>query len=248
MRNIYLKICVFLILVGSLVNCNSDDTQYQKVSANIVSEVTNDPIANVSLQVICKGSRGSGLFSSTYEISQRIVTSDIEGNFSVDLPFEDSNNFFTIYIQNQDICTDIIYPGNNFFFEEVAAQEPLKLKARKFFQMEVLVKNVSPYDENDQISIGFYHIGSNYHFAPLDAIENRADVNVPYDDSHGEVGRYLQPFWIGDNVDSTIFKRVQEGTKARISWAVTKNGVNTQFESEFIPTVENGVTYFEIEY
>lgn len=245
MKSSYLKFILLLILAPSMINCSTDDELHQEIQLRLVSEVTGEPVTGVEVLVLAQGARGTGMFASIYEVSREIAQTDSNGYANVVLNYESSENFFTIYAIDEDISTDIIRHTNSFFFEEVQGKTPLELKVRRYFPMEIIVKSINPYDDNDQISVSFFHVGSSFISAPLYKIENRGDSNEPYGSpSFGD----LQPFWIGDNVDSTIFKRVQEGTEAKISWTVTRNNMVTEFESEFIPTVQNGVTYYVINY
>ncbi len=245
MRILNGKIPFLFLLLLSVSSCLNDDLSSIDVELRLISQVTNEPIEGVEMEVISRGGRGSGIFSSTYDVDRDFTTTDSQGYAQLTLSYEDSN-FFTIYNKSGDICTGIIAPGNNFFLEEVQAQEPITLIARKFHPMEIIVKNTNPFDENDQIYVGFYHRGSNYSHAPIYNIENRGDENER--DDNPNIGGDLQPFWISDNVDATIYKRVQEGTEARISWTIIKNGEVSHFESEFIPTNVEGITYYEITY
>ncbi|WP_298900388.1 hypothetical protein [uncultured Psychroserpens sp.] len=247
MKKLCVKINLLLICACFVSSCSIDDDSYQDVRLRVISEFTGEPVSGAEVLILVQDVGGSGLFSSTYDISRKIVRTDDNGSIDTILKYENTNNFFTIYVIDEEICTDIIAHVNSFFFEEIQSEIPLELKVRKYFPMEVTVKNINPFDENDRISVSFYHVGSNYHSAPLYHIEHRGDVSEPYT-TPGVGIDGLQPLWISDNVDSTIFKRVQEGTEARISWTVTRNGEVSTFESEFIPTVQDGVTYYEINF
>ena len=234
---------IFLIsLLCIICSCSDDDLSYQDVELQLISQVTNEPLEGIEMKVISRSNRGSGIFSTNYDVDETFGVTNSDGYARLVVKHK-NDSFFTIYVQSS---TSIIEPRNSFSAEDVNAQEPLSLIVRKFHPLEVRVKNVNPFDSNDQISVSFYHQGSNFSHAPLYDIENRGDANEPYDDPSMENG--LRPLWRSNNVDATIYKRVQEGTEARISWTVIRNDEVTHFQSEFIPTNVDGITYYEINY
>lgn len=245
MNFVYRYLYCLIILLLLFTSCSLDNSDYQDIHLKILSQFNNEPIPNVDVLVLVQNVRGSGMFSSTYEISRKIIKTGKNGEINTAMRYENLNDFFTIYIIEEEICTDVLRHTNSFFFEEVLNGNPLKLYARKYFPMQIKVKNINPYNENDKISISFYHVGSNYYSAPIYDIINNGNINEFYEGA-GISG--YRPLWIGENVDSTIFKRVQEGTKVKISWEVMRNNAVTKFESEFIPTVQDGTTHYEINY
>ncbi len=56
------------------------------------------------------------------------------------------------------------------------------------------------------------------------------------------------PYWVGDNVNSSIHGHLQEGTTYVIIWSVRKNDIVVEYRSEPKNTISDELNTFEIEY
>lgn len=229
-----------------MVSCNEDDLESISFNGRLTSEVTDEPIGNITIVGRTTGVRGSGLFSSTYEIDRQEVQTNANGEFSMFVDYE-SYDFTAVNIFKGagGDCTELLEMKRNFFVAEVE-NKTFDLKARRLYPIEIRVKNVEPFDEEDSIYISIVELDPNNPYDRAFDIENFGVQNQPRDPNQTGVGENL--YWVGENVNSVLRSKVQEDAVMILHYSVYKNGNLEPYQTEPIPTVNNGVTRFELNY
>lgn len=237
---------IALILTFSFIGCNEDDLETIEVKGRLVSEVTGDPIPNVPVIGLSQSSRGTGLFSSNYDIDRQFTETDTQGFFNLSVGYEDYNsNWIWVFKGESNVCTEFLNTERIYPIPELDGNE-LTVEVRKLYPMEIKVKNVNPFDEEDSIYIHLIELMPNNPYNRLFTAENFGVENQPRNPD--QVGVIDNLYWVGENVDSVLNGLVQEDAEIMIYYSVMKNGELISYSSELIPTVNEGTTYYEINY
>lgn len=236
---------IMLVLALALVGC-SDDLSSIQVRGRVISEVTGEPLANVPVVGLSQGVRGSGIFSSTYDIDRQSVLTNVEGNFIMFLDYEDyDRNFARIFKDAGDCCTEFLNLDNPYRLGELEGRNIL-ITTREVFPVEVTVRNIDPFDENDSIYIHLVTVDPNNPYNRIFDVENFGVENQPRDPN--QTGFVDNLYWVGEDVHSILRSYIQEGGTMTLHYSVKKNGNLESYETEPIPAISNGTAYYEILY
>lgn len=239
-------ILILVALTTVLGSCSKDDLRTISVNGRVISEVTGDPIANVPVIGLAQGVQGSGIFGFTYDIDRQTVQTNAEGFFVMSLGYEDyDRNFIRIFKDASDCCTEFLNIGGVHTLAELENRN-LEVTVRKLYPITIKVKNVDPFDDNDSIYIHIIEVDPNNPYNRVFEVENFGVQNQPRDPNQTGIGDNL--YWVGQNVDAILRSFVQEEAEMTLHYSVEKDGDLTSYETVPIPTVENGVTYYEILY
>ncbi len=170
-----LIIFIFPLLFSSCV----EDTNLRAVniSGKIVSVISGKGIANATLISKVNTYGGSGILSYVREISSQRITTDTEGNFSATLYYENSGNVFLFDKEDDEYSTQILTSKKNFYLSELEGDDLLIFNVRKFEELEIKVKSIVAYDEDDTISVSIYESNTNYIRGVIYSIKNFGNIN-----------------------------------------------------------------------
>lgn len=245
-----MKATIFVLIMTALLlgSCSAEDDGQNsiEVSGKLVSEVTGEGIARGVMYVLVEEYIGSGMFGYLKEISSQEIETDEDGYFTANLRFKDKENGMLFQQINEELATGILDSKRTFKISELDGNESLIFEAREYKELIIKLKNTSPFDEEDFISISIFQSNTSYFNSVIYGIENFDDQNEPWGPPASENG--LNPFWIGDNVDSNIYGHIQEGASYIIVWNVRKNGIVTEYKSDRIETISGEINSFEINY
>ncbi len=148
--------------------------------------------------------------------------------------------------EDDEYSTHLLTSKKNFYLSELEGDDPLIFKVREYKELEIKVKSIAPYDENDAIGVYIYEKNTSYIRGVIYKIKNFEDINEPrgppaFEDRNN-------PYWVGDNVNSIIYGRLQEGTAYVIIWSVRKNDIIVEHRSEPKNTISDELNTFDIEY
>ena len=222
-----------------LIGC-SDDVDYVIVNGRVERAVNGDGIADQSVIVMTRVSKGSGFFSYTKELDRKEVVTDPNGDFSVAL-VNDVDAFVTIIYQG-----DEDYSGSGIL-RDYPINEPVIIKADKFIKFKIFVKNTNPYDENDFIKIDFF---AGITQARRTNIENFGIENTHHPaDTVYNTGAWEEASWTGIDVNSIVYYSVPESAdRFKIRWYKKKNGIETDGFTDNIPYKIDQVNPYYFEY
>lgn len=242
------KILFPLLAVLILAGCSADSDSLNsiEVSGRLVSQVTGEGVSDGLILAKVNEYHGSGMLAYTVELSSKQIQTDVNGYFTTTLNYKDEGNVFLFEQINEQVATGMLQEQENFYLSDLENGSALNFVVRKYEKLKIGLKSTSPYDENDAIEISIYQKNTNYFNNIIYQIENFGDQNQPYEDPASENG--LNPYWIGDHVDSVIYGYIQEGTSVQVKWSVRKNGIVNSFQSDFFETVSDEVNLFEINY
>ncbi len=237
-----------LMLTLILSSCSLNDGLNSKtVNGRLISSITGDGITNAEIYIRVNEYNGSGWFGYSTELDSDRATTNEDGSFTTTVYYDNQNNVVLFDMDGTEgPSTGILDSKKNFYVSELFDVDSLVFHARKYEELKIFVKSINPFDENDKISVSIFERNTNYITGVYYDIENLGDLNEPSEFTFGEGPG--QPFWIGDNIDSIIYGHLQEGTNYRILWAVTKNDIIDEFESEVFSTSSNELNTFVIEY
>lgn len=247
------KIGLMVLSLIAISSCDLDGLNRQEVSGVLISEVSGKGIANTSLTATVLSASGYGIFSSSNQVSRKEITTNHQGEFSLSVKYEDRDNWVWFTKNDEEKSTDILNIVPRFYISELD-EGPATLYVREFHPLEITVKNVDPFDSEDAIYVSvFFTVQENdndinfrYTHSVIYDIVNRLDENLPH--TYPVTDNGLRPDWIGDQVDSTIYGRLQEATTYKVIWSVRKNGVVTEYSTDFIPTDADAVNRVQIMY
>ncbi len=242
------KIFFLLLTVLLLAGCSADDDGLNsiEISGRLVSQVTGKGVSDGLILAKVNEYHGSGMLGYTVEISSKQIQTDANGYFTATLFYKNKDNVFLFEQINEQVATGMLQEQKNFYLSDLENGSPLNFVVRKYEKLEIALKSTSPYDDNDAIGISIYQNNTNYFNNIIYKIENFGDQNQPYEDPASENG--LNPYWIGDDVNSILYGYIQEGASVQIKWSVRKNGIVRNFQSDFFDTASDQVNLFEISY
>ena len=239
-----------LCIVGLLTACIDDLDESHRVYGKLISEITGEGIENAQIVLQVKEFHGTGVFSYSNTLYEVTVDTDHLGNFTANIDYDNDFNIVGFYVVNnfseEDVSTGIIGLRSNFFIHELKELDQVVFKARKLEDLEIRVKSIQPFNDEDKISISISEFNTTQTGGIVYDIINFQDPNEPGEFDGGQ--GFGQLYWIGDNVDSVIYGHLKEGTNYRINWAVTRNGVVQEFESDIFSTLSSELNFYEIRY
>jgi len=232
MRNILLIFVLFFIFQAC-----TEHEDYFVVKGRLERVINGEGIANQKIKLQVLQHYGSGLLGGKRVIDHKDVNTDANGDFSVLM--KDASNIY-IFAHTSQTDTSSGYDG------DFAAYDSVNIKINKFIKLKVSVKNTSPVDTNDYISISLY---SNTSQNFRTEIENFGVGNIHHPAEGGGEAAWDESSWIGQNVNSIVYYNVPENsTKVTIVWTKQKNGVETSGVTENIPLQPNQTNHFSFEY
>lgn len=128
--------------------------------------------------------------------------------------------------------------------EEIKANPNVIFHARQWETLKIKLKNTSPFDNNDSVSLGFLEDNTSYVNIPIYNIINNGVSNQPWP----EETNLLTPYWVGSNIDSEVFVRLQNDTTYSVFWYVRKNGVSSTFHSQMTNTLSGQINLYQINF
>lgn len=225
------KILLILGIVLLLLSCSNDD-KYITINGRVERILNGEGIPNQTVSLNIRQAHGSGQYGTYYtDIESKKVTTDLNGNFSVTVKSVD--RMFVEVFKSQD---------ENYSTFELKSFNPtdnIIVGVHKFVKFKIYVKNTSPFDENDYVSV---HLVSGNVQNFVEKIENFGIQNIisPI---------YLDTSWKGINVNSIIYYNVPENAEEyNIVYYKTKNAVNNTVVINNIPFQTNQINEFNLNY
>jgi hypothetical protein len=218
------KIILILGFALSLISCTKDNN-YITINGRVEREINGEGIANQSVYLTLGQAHGSGQYGTyTTMIESKLVTTDLNGNFSVSVKSID--RMFVEVFKGMD---------DNYSTFELKSFNPndnIILKVNKFIKFKIYVNNINPFDNNDEIGIEFFS-GNAQNFRTK--IENFGVQNnfTPNDPGQSAI---QNSSWKGTNVNSIVYYNVPENAiDYKIVWLKFKNGVISNGFTNNIP-------------
>lgn len=239
MKTTILISTLFLLLIG----CTTSEDQYITVSGTVVRELTGEGIANEVVYLTMKQHHGVGsTWSYSTDIDSKQVITDTNGHFSVSMKY-DSNTYVYVYKPVDDNYTS--FESKGFFLNE-----PIVLKVNKLSKFKIYIKNATPFDSNDFITINFISGLQQSYFTK---IENMGIQNTHYPEENlpggGIIAAYEVPSWRGIDVNSIIYFNVAENaTEHKLYWEKEKNGVQARGTTNEIPYQSDQINEYHFDY
>ncbi|MES2748206.1 MAG: hypothetical protein V4648_07495 [Bacteroidota bacterium] len=225
------KVLVLFILITNL-SCSVNDDTYVVVKGTIIRQSTNEGVPNAKVSIKTKTlSSSNSPWSFWSEVDAKNATTDENGNFSVTLKYEKDNDVVHVY-KLSDNYTD--YEKSYTLSES----NTIVIPVIKYEKLKIFVNNTMPFDANDAIEVSIYQQNLSYIHSIVQSIDNFgiAPSTAYY------------PYWVGTNVNSVINGNLQEGAAYKIVWSVRKNGITTEYDSGFMPTIYDATNEFHINY
>lgn len=239
MKPIYLLFIALIILTS----CSTDDDHYATVTGRVERKLNQQIVAGHEVTVRTAKMEGSGLFSRQIILDEETVITDTNGDFAVDL--KTATNAYVIITHNG---------GEDFsgsgIFTNYSIDAPVIIKVEKYYKVHVRVRNDSPYDAVDYLSIRT--TASSLPVATgvrVNKITNLGIANQDYVETYAQNGYYGSTVWEGENVNSIIEYNVPETAEwFKILWFKRKNGIGTDHSSENIIPVEDQIIFYNLDY
>lgn len=233
-----------LLFFLSFVACKRDDSVYIDVKGKVERELTGQGIANKEVFLTAEQNQGSGIFSYKILIDSKVVRTDANGNFSTAM-----KSVQDVFITASTAQDDTYSGAEKVVFRE-ALLSPIILQTNKFVKFKVYVKNTTPFDENDKITMDFF-AGNSQSFRT--GIQNFGVPNIKHPAENlpggGTIGAWEETAWIGTNVNSTVSYNVPENaSQFKINWTKRKNGIETTGFTNEIPFVVEQVNEYHFDY
>jgi len=214
----------------------------------VLSEVTQAPIINAKV-VISTYSYDYVNSIYTYKKLLNTATYNSDSNGEIDgaiLYNNDPNIVVQLNKIGDSISTGLCSFRDEYTLDSLRKISVLNLYVRKYASLKITLKSVNPINDSDAVSVQIFQNNAPCVGVNIDSIVNMGvknqSIGYPYADS----GNY--PYWIGQNVNSIIYGKLQEGTNYIIYWDVRKNGVNTTFKSATFNTIVTGLNRYDIAY
>ncbi len=246
MKNSFLILAAALLSMTSCVKSGLPNSA--AIHATIVSEVTGEPIAGAKVYVTVSSQKGvSGGYIYDEVLDSFTTTSDANGRISCPVKYND-DPYIDVKFEKADdsYSTGFLPQKTDFSIAELKQPSELMFYVRRYAALIINVKSIAPFDDNDAIGVDVFQQGSNYSSGFVESIQNFGIANQPPGYPAADNG--TNPYWIGKNVNATIYGKLQEGTTYAISWNIRKNGINTEYKSATFTTTLNGVNSYDIQY
>ena len=229
------KLIIVFISVLTLISCSKDDQNYVNVSGKVIDENTNAGIPNIQVNIKSKKINSPGNeWSYWSELDNKTITTDQNGNFSIPMKIEDSNNLIEInkYDNNN-------YSENTKSYTQSEVGNVI-IKVKKYEVLKIIVKNTNPFNSNDRISVDGI---SDYYLL------KRENFGVQNEKFEFQTGIFSDVnIWLGTNVNSAISYRVTADSQIVISKSVRKNNTETLTYSPPINIIPNQINEYHINY
>ncbi len=237
---------LFIIVLFGL-NCKKDASiNTLTVRGHVLSEITNKPFPNSKVFITVYKTVYFGYMPLTASIDHKNTITDSLGNFTSDIIIDNDSSTVIRFEKIADKQSGDLVKNAEFSFLLFRQNPITNLYVRQYADLIINLKNVIPFDNNDQVSISYFVTGSSLSHDPVDSVINYGLINQPYLPPAYNDGKNL--FWIGKDVNSTIAIKVQESTTFQIFWTAKKNNIITSYKSQIFNTSINSVNKFEINY
>ena len=235
-----IAIIVFVIATSCTKNDSLGNFNF---NAKIASEITGDNISNAKVYIKVASEKVSGSYTYDALIDSFTIRSDANGNIFCNIKYNDDPNIFVKFEKTDDsYSTGFTSYKTEFALSELKNLAPVTFYVRKYESLIIHLRNIHPFDNSDAIGVDIYQEGTNYISSGVESIKNVGVSNQPWAYPAADDGK--NPYWIGTNVNSIIYGKVQEGTTYQINWDVRKNQINTDHKSQkFITTLDSLNSY-----
>ena len=247
-----MKYC-FSILVAAMLlfiaSCTKSDLPNKSaINVTIISELTHEAIPNANVHVTVLSQKGvNGGYIYNEVLDSFTITSDANGKIPCPVKYNDDPDISVKFEKTDDsYSTGFLSQKTDFTISELKQSSRLTFYVRRYTPLVINVKSIAPVDDNDAVSVDVSQGGTDYITGFVESIQNFGVINQPF--SFPATDNGTNPYWIGKNINSTIYGKLQEGTTYQISWDVRKNGVNTDYKSITFTTSVNSVNSYNIAY
>jgi hypothetical protein len=246
MKHFFLVFAIVILLNTGCTKTNSLNSF--NLQAKVVSQLTNQAIpgAKIYIRVASKESI-SGIFVHVTLLDSFTVVSDNSGNISCRIKYNNDPNISVEFNKVDDTySTGFFFQRTEYLISELKNLTLLTFYVRKYANLKINVKNINPLNDNDAIDLYISQDSTHYYNNIIDSIHNFRVMNQPLVYPAANDGR--NPYWIGKDVNSTIYGKIQEGTTYQITWEVSRNGVHTINKSLRLKTSINSLNLYDILY
>lgn len=216
------RLCINLILLLLItVSCNKDEKNKIHIEGKIYDPNTEEYVSNVLVTISASKLSSGGIFSSGYdEIAS--ITTDANGTFIFDFQEDKFAGFRITAIREgyfnffKELSTSEIIPGTTFL-------PTYYLYPVCYIDMKI--KNIAPYDENDLISYSF----TSGWLGGFECCDNTIHQGS------------------GENFSDTVFCKTYGNQYVTVTYNVTKEGNTLLFtQTKYCQAFDT--TYFNIQY
>jgi hypothetical protein len=235
------------ILFCTAAGCKKGDlTNAYNFKATVVSQLTNEHIAGTQIHVEVD-SKQYGITPYDVVLDSFTLVSDNNGNVFCNIKYNDDPYIGVKFFKADDAYTTGLLPQKTeFSVKDLKTAAPLILYVRKYTGLKITVKSTNSFNDNDAIGVSINQDNTNYFNNIIDSIQNFGTINQPL--SYPATNDGNNPYWVGQNVNSIIYGKIQEGTTYQITWDVRKNGINTDYKSPVLNTSGNTLNSYNIVY
>lgn len=236
-------IASFTILLAA---CKKEITSHTiSVTGQLLEEVTLQPLPNAPILVAVTHSYKDSWGNSYIDtLDSKWIASDSKGDFAATAKYRDESNVLSL----------TIFPGDPVYVPwsygakigTLKTNSHIIFNSRTWEPLRVKVKNLNPFDDNDQIAVSFLERNTSFMNSIVYKIVNHGIENIHLV-SPG-VDFRLYPAWKGKNVDAEIYGHLQSSTNYIVFWTVIKNGLRKEYKSEELVTQKGKLNEFTIEY
>lgn len=234
------KIFALFAITLAFWSCSDDnDPIAMKVNGKLVNQVTATPIPNATIFYRVFQVVGTGTFSYDEEISTGSVVTDSDGKFTANIKYVNKANVIIQFDKVDDaFSTAILDQKKGFSLKELKQNPNVTFTAREWETLRVKIKNTNPFDSHDAVSIYISINNTNYINTPIYNIINYGVANQ----------NEFEPYWVGTNIDSEVFFRIQNGTSYYVFWYPVKNGVSTTNYSAETTTLSGQENFYQVNF
>ncbi len=234
MKHTLFMLTIFLSLLG----CTPDDDDNFLVQGRVQRSINGEGVSGQRVLLTINQSRGDQYYSYSVQIDSTWVTTDADGNFSAKMKHASNISVNAYTPENSN------YSSTQLSF---SPDDPIILNVAKFIKFRIYVRNTSPVDDGDRISVDFF---SDNVQSFRTGIENLADANYSWTETSGANSYTIEhASWFGTNVNSIVYFNVPEtATTHKVIWYMRKNGIDTSGFTPEIPFQPEAVNDYTFEY
>jgi hypothetical protein len=238
-------VLISMLLFFSCKKWSSLPNDYN-TSAKIISEVSGKPIAGATMIVeVLSAQPGIGGYYDEV-LDSFSVKSDNNGDLNFNIRYNDD-----LYIHVRFFCIDTSTTGlvnskTDFSLEDFKQLAPFTFLVRELEPLNITVKTINHYNNDDAIDVDVVDGNIGYPIGRITSIQNFADKNQGVET--GNWIDYNNPYWIGNNVNSIIHEKLEEGTTYKINWGIKKDGAYTDYYSNTFKTQSDTLNAYTILY
>lgn len=238
---------VFIVMV--FVGCKKNDLPNSyHLKLKVLSEVTQAPIINAKVVI---STYSYDYVNSIYTYKKLLNTStyysDNNGEIGCTILYNnDPNIVVQLHKVGDSISTGLCSLSDEYTLDSLRKIPVLNLYVRKYASLKITLKSINPINDSDAVSIQIFQNNAPCVSVNIDSIVNMGVKNQPIGYPYADNGNY--PYWIGQNVNSIIYGKLQEGTNYIIYWYVRKNRVNSTYKSATFNTIVTGLNTYDITY